>query len=243
VQNAQLAGEQISQQNNAISIEKGPVTITVTTQSAPTVNNGQISAQITSISLKSSPVTMWFGEKGLVSASFHSEMNNMPPSDAAIGFSLAGQPDAHTQNVIENTVSKEGYWLDAVAYTARVEKTDLEDQKYIGPSTVTMSVAPIWVLNYGGISDVKIFRQADDGTPQLLDTKFSGLDNSLNMVFTGNSPGGLSMFALISVVPQKVTIGSNTPAVSAKPITTSETSIIIIPPLILFVAFMILGRK
>jgi hypothetical protein len=244
VQEAQFSGEKISQQNNAISLEKGPVDITITTQSAPTVNNGQLSAKITSVSMQSSPVTARFSGKGTVSATFHSEMNNMPPDDAAIGFSLAEQPDTHTMTIIGNTVNENEYRLDAVAYTAQVKKTDLEDKAYIGQSVVTMSIAPSWVLNHGGISGVKIFRLADDGTSQLLDTQFSGLDNSFNMVFTGESPGGLSMFALVSVVPQKVTVAPTTsPAISIPTLTPSETSVVLVPPLVLFIAFVILRRK
>src|SRR5271157_2325401 len=244
VQKAQFSGEKISQQNNAISLEKGPVAITITTQSAPVVNNGQISAGIASISMQSSPVTAQFAGKGMVSAAFHSEMNNMPPGDAAIGFSLAEQPDTHTMTIMENTVNEKGYRLDAVAYTAQVEKTDLEDKSYIGQSVVTMDIAPSWVLNHGGISGVKIFRLADDGSSQLLDTKFSGLDTSFNMVFTGESPGGLSMFALVSVAPQKVTVAPTTSSViSITPLTPSETSVILIPPLVLFIAFVTLRRK
>ena len=244
VQEAQRSGEKISQQNNAISLEKGPVVITVTTQSAPVVNNGQISAGITSISMQSYPVTAQFAGKGLVSATFHSEMNNMPPGDAAIGFSLFEQPDTHTMTLMESTVNDKGYRLDAVAYTAQVEKTDLGDKAYIGQSVVTMDIAPSWVLNHGGISGVKIFRLADDGTSQLLDTKFSGLDNSFNMVFTGESPGGLSMFALVSVAPQKVTVAPTTSSViSITSLTPSETSVILIPPLVLFIALVTLRRK
>ena len=210
VQQAQSSGEKISQQNNAISLAKGPVAITVSTQSAPTVNNGQISAKIASISMQSSPVTARFAEKGRVSASFHAEMNRMPPDDAAIGISLA-QPDTRTMTKVENTVNEKGYRLDAVAYTAQVEKTDLQDKTYIGPSVVTMSVAPSWVLNHGGLSNVKIVRLADDRTSQLLETQFSGIDTSINMVFTGTSPDGLSMFTLISVASQEVTVAPTAP--------------------------------
>ena len=106
---------------------------------------------------------------------------------------------------------EKGYRLDAVAYTAQVEKTDLQDKTYIGPSVVTMSVAPSWVLNHGGLSNVKIVRLADDGTSQLLETQFSGIDTSINMVFTGTSPDGLSMFTLISVASQEVTVAPTAP--------------------------------
>jgi hypothetical protein len=209
------------------------------------VYNGQISAEIASISMQSSTVPARFAEKGLVSASFHSEMNNIPPADAAIRFSLAEQPDTRTMAIIENTVNEKGYRLDRVAYIAQVEKTDLKDQTYIGQSVITMSIAPSWVLNHGGISNVKIFRLADDGTSQLLDTKFSGLDNSINMVFTGKSPGGLSIFALITVVPQK---GTAAPTISPATVlirtpTTGALAVILVPPLVLFIVFLILRRR
>ncbi len=239
-----MAGEKISQQNNAVSFEKGPVAITVSTKSAPTVNNGQISGEIAAISMQSSPVTAQFAEKGTVSASFHSVMNKMPPGDAAIKFTVAEQPDTHTMAVVEKTVTEKGYQLDEVAYTAQVEKTDLKDQTYIGPSVVTMSIAPSWVQNHGGIANVEIFRLADDGTSQLLDTKFSGVDNSLNMAFTGTSPGGLSIFALISVVPQHETVAPvPSPTLVIKAPTASASSIILIPPLMVFIVLLVFRKK
>ncbi|MFZ0005782.1 MAG: hypothetical protein WAK45_07865 [Methanoregula sp.] len=243
VKTTQLSGEKISQQNNAIVLEKGPIAMTLSINSAPTMNNGQISAKISSISMQSFPVTASFVKEGTVSASFHSEMNNMPPDDAVIGFSLAEQPDSPTKTIIENTVNENGYRLDAVAYTAQVKKTDLEDQKYIGQSVVTMSIEPSWVLNHGGIPDVKIFRLADDGTSQLLDTKFSGLDHSLNMVYTGESPRGLSMFALVSVEPQVTVAPANSPTVSMKPLTPSQTSVVLVPPMAILIAFLTLRDR
>jgi len=194
--------------------------------------------------MQSFPVTAQFAGKGMVSAAFHSEMNNMPPEDALVGLSLAEKPDAHTATVIGNTVNENGYRLDAVAYTAQVKKTDLADKTYIGQSSVTMSIAPSWVLNHGGISGVKIVRLADDGTSQLLNTQFSGLDSSFNMIYTGESPGGLSMFALVSVVPQKVIVAPTTSTtISLRPLTPSETSIFFVPILVLFIALFTLRRK
>ena len=145
---------------------------------------------------------------------------------------------------VENTVNEKGYRLDAVAYTAQVEKTDLQDKTYIGPSVVTMSVAPSWVLNHGGLSNVKIVRLADDGTSQLLETQFSGIDTSINMVFTGTSPDGLSMFTLISVASQEVTVAPTAPPlVSLKSLGTSASSVILIPTLLLFVGFLVFLRR
>ncbi|MFZ1898261.1 hypothetical protein [Methanoregula sp.] len=145
---------------------------------------------------------------------------------------------------VENTVNEKGYRLDAVAYTAQVEKTDLQDKTYIGPSVVTMSVAPSWVLNHGGLSNVKIVRLADDRTSQLLETQFSGIDTSINMVFTGTSPDGLSMFTLISVASQEVTVAPTAPPlVSLKSLGTSASSVILIPTLLLFVGFLVFLRR
>jgi len=102
-----------------------------------------------------------------------------------------------------------------------------------------MSVAPSWVLSNGGIF---ISRLADDGSSQILDTKFTGLDSSGNMIFTGTSPNGLSIFALISVRSAEATV---TPA--ATPATTKDfgttASLVLMLPVLFFSAMIMIRQK
>jgi hypothetical protein len=142
-------------------------------------------------------------------------MNNLPVQNAKVSTSLSKTPTPQVQEAIQRAAGDKGYHLDSVAYTMQVEKDNLEDKKDIGQATVKMSVSPAWVLNHGGISYTKIARFADDTTSQVLDTQFVGLDSSQNMVFSGTSPGGLSIFALISVKAQQDTASTQTTSESS----------------------------
>ena len=219
-QKAKDSGEKISVEGSTITFSKGPMTIGVTTAASPKEANGVITADIKSISMEHQPVSAQFKDTGTVSASFKADLMNLPPSDATITAVIAEKPGPATQKAIDQAVSHKGYQLDAVAYTMDVAKTNLNDGKDIGPATVTMSVTPSWVAAHGGVAGVNIVRFADDGTSQLLDTRFVGLDSSANQVFEGTSPGGLSIFALISVkIPEKTIVQKSQPEpVTSEPI-------------------------
>ena len=205
-QKAKDSGEKISVEGSTISFSKGPMTIGVTTAASPKEANGVITADITSISMEHQPVNAQFKDAGTVSASFKADLMSLPPSDATITVVIAEKPGPATKVAIDQAVYNNGYQLDAVAYTMDVAKTNFNDGKDIGPATVTMSVTPTWVIDHGGIIGVKIARFADDGTSQLLETRYVGLDSSANMAFEGTSPSGLSIFALISVKAQEQAI-------------------------------------
>ncbi|MHB8164267.1 MAG: hypothetical protein ACYDDV_07935 [Methanoregula sp.] len=193
------------------------------------------------------PVTSQLKDAGTVSASFKADLTSLPPSDATITAVIAETPGPATQVAIDQAVAKQGYQLDAVAYTMDVTKTNLDDGKDIGPATVTMSVPPSWVANHGGIDGVKIARFADDGTSQLLETRYIGPDSSANMVFAGSSPGGLSIFALISVKAHaEATAPSSQPASAASgslPFSGAMDTLRIATPLIILGIFLMVKRN
>ena len=49
-----------------------------------------------------------------------------------------------------------------------------------------------------GVDSVYIMRFGDDGTPQVLVTRFVGYDETGNMIFEAISPDGLSVFGLVT---------------------------------------------
>ena len=202
MQKAKDAGEKISVEGSTITFSKGPVNIGVITAENPKETNGVITADIRSISMEHQTLTAEFKETGVVSASFKADLMNLPPSDATITAAISEKPGPLAQEAFDRAVTNEGYRIDAVAYTMEVVKNNFDDGKDIGPAIVTMSAPPSWVVDHGGAGGIKIARFADDGTSQLLETRFVGLDNSQNQVFEGRSPGGLSIFALISVKVQ-----------------------------------------
>ena len=203
---AKDAGETITVDKTSINFAKGPVTISVETKADPHEEEGKITADIKSITLKNSPTTASVKDTGTVSASFEANLVDLPPADATVAATISRTPDPVVLAAYQEAVAKQGDQMGDVAYAMTVAKTNLADGKDIGAATVKMSVPVAWVEDRGGAGAVKIARYADDGSTQVLDTTFIGLDSSSNMVFEGASQGGLSIFALITVRTNEETI-------------------------------------
>jgi hypothetical protein len=199
LQQAERAGEKISVGEKEITVTKGKVTITITTAASIKGENGQTTAVVRSISLEHHPVTTHFEDTGTVSAAFRADLLSLPQEDSAITAEITKKPDPLELAGFNRAAADTGYQLDAVAYTMDVAKTRLEDGKDIGQATVTMTVSPSWIEEHGGATVVRIARLADDGTSQILKTHYRGIDSSSNYIFEGDSPGGLSIFALITI--------------------------------------------
>jgi len=248
---AKKANETVSVEGTAVTVAKGPVGITITTSTEPNVKNGTITADIKSIFMNYKPVTAQFTDTGAVSASFTADLKDLPSQNATIAGSLAEKPAPFVLEGFDSAVKKMGYQMDTVAYTLNVAKTNLNDGTVIGNANVNMSISPAWVAAHGGVSNVKILRYADDGTYQVLDTRFVGLDSSGNMVFTGISPGGLSTFALVTVkAPQAAATAIPPPQPTQQPASqislpiNGQTAMLIIPPLIvLMIVILMKWRK
>jgi hypothetical protein len=238
---AKDAGEKISVEGSSVRFDKGQTSISVATKGAPQAQDGQITGQIESIAMKSAPVEGQFADAGIVSASFHADLHTMPSKDATVSSVLVKTPAPEVQSAIEGELQGKGYSLESVAYTMEVQKRNLEDKTDVGQAVVTMSVSPNWVLNHGGITNTKIARFSDEGNPSILETQFVGLDSTQNMIFSGTSPGGLSIFAMIAVKPAGQTAP---PQASPVPVSSFEGagSLVVVPPLLFFAA-MIWIRK
>jgi hypothetical protein len=247
-QGAKAANETVSVEGTAVTVEKGPVTLTITTTTDPNVQDGTITAGIKSIFMNYAPVTAQFADTGTVSASFNADLMHLPPQNATISGSLAEKPAPVVLAGFDSVVRKTGYQMDTFAYTLNVAKTNLNDVTEIGTATVNMSISPSWVAAHGGVGKVKILRYADDGTYYVLDTRFVGMDSSGNMVFTGISPGGLSIFALVSVKspPAEAAVTQQSPSAFSLPFTEAVTpanAVLIIPPLVVLVLIIFIRRK
>lgn len=244
IKEAQAANETVSIQGTAVDMEKGPVTLTITTTSEPSVQDGTITAGVTSITMNYVPVTAQFASIGPVTASFAADLMSLPSPNATIGVAIVEKPDSASQAAFDAAVSKTGYQIDATAYTMLVAKTNLNDGTEVGTATINMSVSPSWINAHGGAGQVKITRYADDGTSQVLDTRAAGIDSLGNMVFTGTSPGGLSIFALVSVkTPLAQGMVSDQPISPLSKPVIGANSILIIPPLLVFVIVMLIRRR
>ncbi|MDD1683909.1 MAG: hypothetical protein LUO98_08765, partial [Methanoregula sp.] len=249
VQKANDAGEKVSFKESAITFSKGPVTISITTTAEPRETDGVISAGIGSISMEHQPLTAQFEDTGPASASFKADLMSLPPPDSAIAAVITDEPGRPAHAAFDQAVSERGYQLDAFAYAMNITKNNLSDRKDIGQATVTMSVNSSWVADHGGVANIRIARLADDGTSQLLETRFVGADNSANQVFEGTSPGGLSIFALITIkTPPEAVISQSVPQPPAMagsmPIPTEMYSLLIaLPVAVLGIVFTVLSRR
>jgi hypothetical protein len=249
VQKANSAGEKVSFKGSAITFSKGPVTISITTTAEPKETDGVILAGVRSISMEHQPVTAQFVDTGLASASFKADLMSLPPPDSAIAAVITDEPGQTAYVAFDQAALEQGYQMDALAYAMNITKNNLTDRKDIGQATVTMSVNSSWVADHGGVANIRIARLADDGTSQLLKTRFVGSDNLANQVFEGISPGGLSIFALITIkTPPEAVISqsmSQTPAVpGSMPLPTEMYSLLIaLPVAVLSIFLTVLTRR
>jgi hypothetical protein len=227
-------------------LERETNTISVTTKGTPQEVQGQLSGEIESITLQSKPVTAQYSGKGTVSASFGAELNTLPSQGATVTASISEKPDDRSKAAFGRAAAEKGFAIGSIAYTMKVDKPGLEDGRDVGPATVSMTVSPSWVLANGGSSGIHIARFADDGTSEILDTSFNGIDVDSNMVFTGKSPRGLSIFALISVKAQTPAV---TPQLTPLPAQTDSSrndasaSMVFVPPVLVVIAGFFVFRK
>jgi hypothetical protein len=153
-----------------------------------------ISQDAGSITLSTESVEASIPGVGDVSGSVEAGIDSI--SDGAeVNLTLAKPTDKDIVAFTE-AMKKEGKELDAVAFTMTVTKTNLTAT---GMAIITMTVPPDWVARNGGITAVSITRTADDGTTQVLPTKFAGIDfKTGNFVFEAQSKDGLSVFGLVT---------------------------------------------
>jgi hypothetical protein len=239
LQKAKDAGESISVRGTVITISKGPLTISITT-AEPREIDGVKTAVVRSVSMEHQPITARIKDTGPVSASFRADLTSLPPSDSTITVNITDHPGQPAQEAFDQAASNQGYRVDSIAYAMDIAKNNLSDGKDIGPATVTMSMNSSWVADHGSAASVRIVRFADDGTSQLLKTRYTGIDSSENQVFEGTSPGGLSIFALISV--RAVPEATITPQIRPEPTVTGSVPLNgIMTPLLIGLPLGVLG--
>ncbi|MDD1676410.1 MAG: PKD domain-containing protein [Methanomicrobiales archaeon] len=164
---------------------------------------GRITGTLTGVLIEGTPVTAEISI-GQVKAWFTVRLSDLPP-DAAVTLSIIERPSPAAQEGFAAAAAAANMEIDRVAYTMRVDKVNLSST---GVATIWMTVPGQWVQDHGGSGGIRIFRIPDGGEPTVLATSFTGNDIGGNMIFTGDSPDGLSVFGLISV---KVTAAAHEP--------------------------------
>ena len=172
-----------------IFLQSGGLNVTIRTDG---LING--TGTVRNVSLASStPVNAPVGT-GNVSVSFTAEMNNYNPA-LGITTSIYEQPSPEAREAFILAAQDEGSEITGIAYAVYFTKTNLTGDDEIRNATLRLTVSPEWVAANGGAEAIRIFRRGDDGSHQVLETTYVGIENGM-MVFTAVSPDGFSAFAL-----------------------------------------------
>ncbi len=129
---------------------------------------------------------------GKILAKFDADLRDMPEG-AEVRVRPIAAPAQERQRAIEDAARGRGLQVKGVAYAVDVGHPNLS----VDGANVTLTVSRAWVDSQGGPEKVRIFREGDDGTKQVLETTFQGYDGD-NAIFEGRSPG-LSVFSLVAV--------------------------------------------
>jgi hypothetical protein len=133
--------------------------------------------------------------------------------------SIIETPSPAVQEGVAMAATSGSLEIQRIAYTMHIDKVNLATT---GSAKILMTVPAQWVQDQGGIGSIRILRIPDLGEPTVLATTFTGYDATGNMVFTGDSPDGLSIFGLVSV---KVSAAAHEPDAEPTPVPWSRLSI------------------
>lgn len=166
-------------------------------------NGDIVTGTVTDVTVKITPMTGTFNRTGGATASFVAHFPSYP-TGARLSATLDEKPPEGVVSAYSLALRSDGLDVGEVAYTLTVKKTGIEAT---GPATITMAIDTAWVTAHGGVNEMRIVRQADDGTTEVLETVFRGYNAAGQYVFEAQSPNGLSVIGLVAV-----TAASSVPA-------------------------------
>jgi hypothetical protein len=112
-----------------------------------------------------------------------------------IDNTISGTAEPADTLLFQDTLIRNNLVLRSTAFIFKVQKGNLTT----GPGDITLTVPSSWVDQNGGKDAVRITRISEEtGQPELLATTYLGTDPSGNMIFRGDSPGGTSLFGLVT---------------------------------------------
>jgi len=182
---------------NDILLSTGNLNVTIETDGLTT--NGTVSTgNVTGVLLESNrSATASLDTAGNVSVGFNASMNGYNP-DLRISTSIYDRPSDEASTAFTLAAADEGLSITSTAYAVYFTKTNLGANDTLSDAYLRMTVSPAWVEANGGPTSIRIFRQGDDGTTEVLDTTYLGLDADGMMVFEAYSPNGFSAFAVVA---------------------------------------------
>lgn len=137
------------------------------------------------------------GAVGQIEVSFEVDLKSLPEGVSVTTF-ITKEADPDAQTAFELASTKDNLVVVDVAYTLNIVKTNLENGTNLGEATIVMKVGRAWVDKYG-TENVHIIRYGEDGESQVLDIRFIGYEGE-QAVFEADSPAGLSVFGLASLL-------------------------------------------
>ena len=211
------SAEQVTVSGNSFIIKRNGLTVVL---AARNINEkgGTATGLIESVTASFEPITANISTVGLVAASLDLNLTGIP-GDGRIEISFNETPGPGAASAFHLAAAENGEEIDALAYTVTVTRTNLENGEDIAGAVIWMTVSPTWVEEHGGVDAVRIARSAEDGTYEMLTTRLAGADRNGNLIFEGVSPGGLSVFCLLTVTaaPAAQGIPASTAAVTGTP--------------------------
>lgn len=120
------------------------------------------------------------------------------PDGAALRIMLAKAPNPAAMNAFTLAATRMGNRLRDVAFVAEVTKTRLVDGRDIGPGTVTFQVGRRWADSYPP-GNVAVAVLSDDGSVELLLTRFEGYTLEDTATFAAQTKRGVSTFGLVAM--------------------------------------------
>ncbi|WOF15325.1 PGF-pre-PGF domain-containing protein [Methanoplanus sp. FWC-SCC4] len=184
---------------NKIKMRQTGFNLTFVAEEENPVDDGQnISATIKEIILETDEIAAELPRPGNVSGRINLNLNDLPPG-ATIRTTISQNVNEEAQTAFQLVANQSGVKIDSVAFTMNIVKTNLENGVDIKSASIRMAVSPSWVKANGGISKIRIIRSAEDGTKEMLKTRYEGTDENGMMIFIGDSPRGLSLFGLVAV--------------------------------------------
>jgi len=161
-------------------------------------------SDISSVVMTTEPVsaTLNLSTVGTVTVQITIPMTQVP-TGSSIRQTIYEGANGDALNAFQLAATSANLNVDAVAYTVEIQNSAPFNANLTGtadPVTLTMNVNHAWVVANGGIDAIRIIRSAEDGTKEVLPTRFLYNDPATDRdYFEGTSANGLSVFGIASV--------------------------------------------
>ena len=194
----QVSGNTVLVQNPGAGWSQMQVTGSRVTNDSGTVSVGQIQ----NVVLQSTPVSANLGgTTGTVSARVNISLTQLV-TGASLQQNIVQGANNSVTNAFQLAAASGNLNVRAVAYTVEFLDTAMLNS-HLGPDPILLdlSVDHAWVAANapdGSVNNVRIIRFADDGTKEVLTTRYLGSQGTTDN-FEAESPRGLSVFGMASV--------------------------------------------